>query len=108
MKARKDRELIFSKKDIDRLFAGYETRLRALEEQIVKKDAYIAVLEARIVELEKALKAPTKTSKNSSSAPHRITSPIKQTNKIAKKRRERMDTVREGVVFMIPRVKYLR
>lgn len=69
MKRSKDTDLIFSRQDVDRLIAGYEARLRALEEQIAKRDAYIATLEARIVELEKALKVPTKTSKNSSSRP---------------------------------------
>jgi transposase len=62
MKRSKDTDLIFSRQDVDRLIAG-------LEEQIAKRDAYIATLEARIVELEKALKVPTKTSKNSSSRP---------------------------------------
>ena len=62
MKRSKDTDLIFSRQDVDRLIVG-------LEEQIAKRDAYIATLEARIVELEKALKVPTKTSKNSSSRP---------------------------------------
>lgn len=69
MKKSKTADLIFSKKDVDRLIAGYEARLRALEEQIAQKDAYIAVLEARILALESALKTPPKTSKNSSSRP---------------------------------------
>jgi len=83
MKAIKDTDLIFSKQDVDRIVASYEKRLSFLEKQvkrleavltqrdaeIAKKDAYISVLESRIVELEKALKAPVKTSKNSSSRP---------------------------------------
>ena len=66
MKTNRDTDLIFSQKDVDRLIAGFEARIRALEEQ---RDAHIAMLEARITELEKALKAPVKTSKNSSSRP---------------------------------------
>lgn len=66
MKTNRATDLIYSQKDVDRLIVGFEARIRALEEQ---KDAYIAVLEARITELEKSLNAPLKTSKNSSSRP---------------------------------------
>ena len=66
--------LIFSKKDVDSLLSEYRRRLSSLEDQVVTltkqlalKDVQIAVLQARVIELEAALSAPKKTSKNSSS-----------------------------------------
>ena len=89
MKAIKDTDLIFSKKDVDRLIARYEARLQALEEQLTKRDAYIAVLESRIVELEKALKTPLKTSKNSSSRPSSDYKSNKRDGKDSQKKKRR-------------------
>ena len=55
MKKNKDTDLLFTRQDVEKLLAG--------------KDAQIAALEARIIELEALLKVPKKTSQNSSSRP---------------------------------------